>query len=58
VQKRKEKIIPNTILQPDNADYVNELQSWKLLLENFLDAKYADQKDVLIDFLQKHQLLK
>lgn len=58
VQKKKEKLSSTTVLlEPENADYVNELQSRKLLLENFLDVKYADQKDVLMDFLDKHKLL-
>lgn len=58
VQKKKEKLAQtDTLLQPENADYVNELQSRKLLLENFLDVKYADQKDGLMDFLDQYKLL-
>lgn len=58
VQKKKEKWVQSTIpLEPENADYVNELQSRKLLLENFLNVKYADQKDILMNFLDEHKLL-
>lgn len=57
-QKQKAKIPQSmTLLEPEDADYVNELQSRKLLLENFLDVKYADQKVALMNFLEQHKLV-